>query len=83
MFCYDAPDVSSETHWELDPRQIVAVLAKWSEDPNWLAVDINEPDKTRTDCCWVTNDKGTLSVGLDLIKSTNIVPDRLDCSAIQ
>jgi serine/threonine protein kinase len=83
MFCYDGPATSYETHWELYTGQTAEVFAKWSADPNWLVLDINAPDETRTDCCWVLSSNGTLNVSLDEIKSTSTVPDRLDCSAVQ
>jgi len=82
MFCYDGPATTYETHWELYAGQTAAVLAKWSGDAGWLAVDINDSG-TRTDCCWVESHKGTLNVSLDQIKSTSIVPDRMNCSALK
>ena len=83
MFCYDGPGTSYDTHWELYVGQTAEVFAKWSGNSDWLAVDINEPDKTRTDCCWVRSSNGTLNVSLDEIKTTSIVPDRMDCSAVK
>jgi len=83
MLCYDGPGTSYDTHWELYVGQTAEVFAQWSSDSNWLVVDINEPDKTRTDCCWVESKKGTLNVNLDQIKSTSAIPDRMNCSTIK
>jgi hypothetical protein len=82
-FCYDGPGTGYDHHWELYIGQIAEVFAKWSGNPDWLVVDINEPALTRTDCCWVNSSKGTLNVTLDQIESTGIVPDRMDCSALE
>jgi hypothetical protein len=82
-FCYDGPSTSYEAHWDFATGDTVPVLAKWSGDPNWLLVDIDFPALTRTDCCWVMSSNGTLNVSLDELKTTSIVPDRLDCSAVQ
>jgi serine/threonine protein kinase len=82
MFCYDGPGTGYESHWELYIGQTTAVFAKWAGASNWLVVDIDD-DRTRTDCCWVESHKGTLNVSLDEIKSTSILPDRMNCSALK
>jgi hypothetical protein len=83
QYCYDGPSTSYETHWDFGAGDTVPVFGKWYLDPNWLLVDVNFPDFTRTDCCWVESRKGTLNVSLDEIKSISIVPDRMDCSVIK
>jgi hypothetical protein len=83
LFCREGPSTSYEIPWQLEIGQTVLVLAKWSGDSNWLLVEINEPAKTRTQCCWVSGSNGTLNVSLKQIKTTNIVPDRMDCDSVR
>ena len=58
MLCREGPSTNYVDRWQLDQGEIVPVLARWYEDPNWLLVDINATE-TRTDCCWVGGE-GTL-----------------------
>ena len=81
MFCRDGPGTNYGHHWQLNAGETVPVLAKWFGNSNWLLVDINN-SATRTDCCWVSG-SGQLNVSLDVIKSTKIIPNRMDCSAVR
>jgi hypothetical protein len=83
MLCREGPGTEYIDRWQLTVGEIVQVLAQWQGDSNWLLVDINVPaTATRTDCCWVGGE-GTLSVSLSQIKTINLLPDRLDCSAVK
>jgi hypothetical protein len=81
MLCREGPGTSHMDRWQLTAGEVVKVLAKWYEDPNWLLVDIEAP-ATRTDCCWVGGE-GSLSVPIDEIIAIDFLPDRLDCSAVR
>jgi hypothetical protein len=82
MYCRDGPSSSYETHYDFHAGEIIPVIGKWYLNSDWLLVDIDVPQVTRTDCCWVGGN-GTLNVSLDQIKSITIIPDRLDCSAVK
>jgi serine/threonine protein kinase len=81
MNCREMPDTSANNPWQLNEGETVPVLAKWSGNPKWLLVGIDDPG-TRTECCWVGGE-GSLNVSLNSIKSISFFPDRLDCSSVR
>jgi serine/threonine protein kinase len=81
MHCREEPNINANDPWQLNAGETVPVLAKWSENPDWLLVDINDSG-TRTDCCWVGG-AGSLNVSRNSIKSISFFPNRLDCSSVR
>jgi len=81
MLCREEPNINANDPWQLNAGETVLVLAKWSENSDWLLVEINDPG-TRTDCCWVGG-TGSLNVNPSSIKSISFFPNRLDCSSVR
>jgi serine/threonine protein kinase len=76
MYCRGGPGTEYEAHYSVKPGQALPVLARWEN--GWLLLGINEPEKTRTRCCWV-GANGTLNVSLSSIPLIDYLPDRINC----
>jgi serine/threonine protein kinase len=81
VYCRDTPSGLADTHYDFNPGDIAPVLGKWVQDFGWLLVDIDAPERTSEDCCWVYGEYGTLSVDPSQIEVIQEVPERHNCSA--
>jgi serine/threonine-protein kinase len=54
MFCRRMPDINSLDTYDILSGESYPVLGRWSQDPNWLLLGIDDPANTRSKCCWVS-----------------------------
>jgi serine/threonine protein kinase len=82
-YCRDLPSSDADTHVDFVVGVTWPVIGKIVVDSGmWILLDV-EVEGTRTDCCWVSSDLGTLNVSLNEVRTVPFIPDRLDCSALK
>lgn len=83
-FCRDLPSSDSETHYDFQAGVTLPVLGRIeTNNGTWVLVDVDEPERTSTDCCWVAGELGTLNVSLNQVKLITNFPNRRDCSSVR
>ena len=76
LFCRDGPGSSYEEVYIIEEGQVLPALARWDND--WILLGIDDPDVTRTRCCWVGGE-GELNVAVSSLELATTLPDRIEC----
>jgi hypothetical protein len=77
MFCREGPDPSYRDNLTVFSGEVYPVLARWKND--WLMISINQPEITRSKCCWVGGE-WSLNIPLEQVRLITTIPDRFTCT---